>query len=106
MYVRGGNEVPLTPSTQNEDKQGSASPWHFAVAKSKGQAVRKGVWGGVTGGGREAEEAFPVRVKALMALPAHPECLLVQPRLVHLFPAAQHHPGRETCQVLPPHGHC
>lgn len=59
-----------------------------------------GLWGGLG-----AEEALAVAVWALMALPAPPEHFLVQPGLVHLLPAAQHHPGCQTCQVLPPHGH-
>lgn len=68
-----------------------------AVLRGKAR-LREGV-----GGQRDA----PSSSLDLIALPApYAECLLVQPGLVHLVPAAQHHPGCQTCQVLPPHGCC
>lgn len=85
-------------------KQCSASPQQIAMAKSKGQALRRSGWSLGSPGSKRDD---PSCCLGLMALPPpYAECFLVQPGLVHLVPAAQHHPGRQTCQVLPPHGYC
>lgn len=84
-------------------KQCSASPQQIAVAKRKGQALRRS-WAVI--GELWEQKRCSQSCLDLMALPApYAECLLVQPGLVHLVPAAQHHPGCQTCQVLPPDGY-
>lgn len=85
-------------------KQCSASAQQSAVAKRKGQALRRS---GCSLGSTGSRRGAPSHSLDLMALPAPcAECLLVQPGLVHLVPAAQHRPVCQTCQVLPLHGYC